>query len=441
MSIAESRVLEANSFFVILSFTFPKPVSRTAISASSAAADAKAIIDYYTNHTHTYQSAPTVDYPSNCTFVGKESVKCTVCGHRKNVTDLAPDPDNHYWVNEVRRNATCGSDGYISHECRIASNLIEKKVPGYKAHKETVYLKAEAHEYEVTDAREVTHIADGYTKYKCKKCDYTYTKTVKAEGHSWSVTEEVKPTCTKDGKIVRACGGCSETETETVKALGHSFKYTVEKEPTCTEVGAKAGKCTRCDAKQSEEIKALGHDMKYTEEKAPTCTEAGVEKGTCTRCKETDEKPVEALGHNMVEISRTEPSCENGGLVESKCDRCDFAESTVIDPAGHQMGEDGSCSICKKVLEATPPETDGGEGVDLQVIPIAPVGEEADPQDQTDAKGNNELLAIILIAGAALLAVAFIVVRLIVVKKTTNNVDEESENESAEDEVPEKTEV
>lgn len=409
-----------------------------------AAADAKAIIDYYTKHTHTYQSAPTMDYPSNCTFVGKQSVKCTTCGHRKNITNLEAAPDNHYWINEERQNATCGNDGYIYHECRITLNLIEKKVPGYKEHKETINLEAEEHEYEIVDSKKVTHAVDGYNKHECKKCGHTYTETIKCEGHTWFVSKDVKPTCTKAGKIVRACRGCDETKTETVKALGHSVKFSIEKEPTCTAVGIKAGICSRCDAKETEEIKALGHDMKYTVETEPTCTEEGLEKGACTRCKETEEKPLEALGHNMVEAKRVEPTCEESGYVESKCDRCDHAESTAIDTTGHLKGDDGVCTACGKVLETMPPETDAPAP---QVVPADPISVENGSVDQGENKKGNELLAIILIAGAALLAVVFIVVRLIVAKKTTNNEDEAEADEEEEEEttpaeeVPEETEV
>lgn len=420
---------------------------KKATAKGIAAADAKAIIDYYTNHTHTYQSSPTVDYPSNCTFVGKQSVKCTTCGHRKNITNLQADPDNHYWINEVRKNATCGSDGYIYHECRIALNLIEKNVPGYKEHKETVNLKAEAHEYEVTDSKKVTHATDGYTKYRCKKCGHTYTETEKCEGHTWYVTEDVKPTCTEAGKIVRACRGCTETKTETVKALGHDFKYTVEKEPTCTETGTKTGTCTRCDVKETEEIKALGHNMKYTVEKEPTCTEDGTEKGACTRCKETEKKTIEALGHTMEETVVKEPTCEEAGVIENRCTVCEYSEETETEPLGHTKGEDGTCDICGKVLETAPPVTDSTGTPAYQTVPVSSVGDDNGTEDGGNDKNGSRLLAIILIAGASLLAILFVVIRVIVAKKAADNRDEETaygetdEEETSDEEVAEETEV
>ena len=54
-----------------------------------AKAEADAIIAYYTNHIHVYASSKR-DFPSNCMYTGKQSEHCYVCGHRRNVSSLAP---------------------------------------------------------------------------------------------------------------------------------------------------------------------------------------------------------------------------------------------------------------------------------------------------------------------------------------------------------------
>ncbi len=364
-----------------------------------AQADAQAIIDYYTNHTHTYGAA-TVDYPSNCCFVGKESEKCTTCGHRKNITELAADPDNHYWINESSKKATCGVDGYIYHECRIALNLNQKGVD-CELHTENKVIKAEPHNYELVDSKEVTHAEDGYSKYKCSKCGDTYTDTVKCEGHTWYVTEEVKPTCTEGGKTVSACRGCDEIKTEEKKALGHNMEYTVTKEPTCTEDGERTGKCTTCGNAETE--------------------------------------TVEATGHSLEETVLTQPSCTEKGKGEKNCTACDYTEAFEIDALGHSEGEDGTCVACGEVVETTPPETEptvesiADTNASLQVQAIKDAEAAAMKNDGDDKK--NEPLAIVLVAVAAGLAVLFIVVRLVLANKAKNadGEDDDAETDSETD--------
>jgi len=65
-------------------------------------ADAEAIINYYTGHDHSYASEYTLDYPVSCFSAGKQSMHCTVCGHRKDVRSAAsaPDPEKHLWLSE-----------------------------------------------------------------------------------------------------------------------------------------------------------------------------------------------------------------------------------------------------------------------------------------------------------------------------------------------------
>ena len=90
-----------------------------------AKAEAQAIINYYTNHQHTYSAAKR-DFPSNCIYTGKQSEHCSYCGHRRNVALIDPNPSNHYWVYKEYKAAACGVDGRSVLECRITQNLKDK---------------------------------------------------------------------------------------------------------------------------------------------------------------------------------------------------------------------------------------------------------------------------------------------------------------------------
>ena len=261
-----------------------------------AEADASAIIEYYTNHTHQYESTPRMDFPSNCTFTGKQSIHCTVCQHRKNITYLEAAPDNHYWVDKYTHPVKCGEDGYIYRECRITTNLEEKGVD-CEIHKETVYTKAEPHDYVVTASAKKTHTTDGYSTYTCSKCKSTYTVYEYAEGHTWTLSEEVEPTCTAYGTKKYTCSGCTEIKTENTNPLGHSEYHTLLTPATCTEKGRKEGYCTACNADISADIEPTGHS--FTEEitLAATCTESGKLKKTCTACSLTEESEISPTGH------------------------------------------------------------------------------------------------------------------------------------------------
>ena len=357
-----------------------------------AQADANAIIEYYTNHTHSY-GASTVDFPSNCMFRGKESEKCTVCGHRRNITYLEEAPDNHYWINETSKNPTCGVDGYISHECRITLNLNEKGI-ACENHSEKKYYPAEPHDYELTDSKKVTHATDGYSKYTCSKCGDTYTETVKCEGHSWYVTKELKPTCTEKGSKEYACRGCTETKTEALDPLGHKEKLTVDTKPTCTEPGER--------------------------------------KGVCTTCKIEINETVDPPGHTFEETVSTPPTCINDGIMRRTCIVCEYSEKRVIDPVGHTPGDDGICTACSAVVAVPePPET---EKTETTAIPDAESVEETTAQDEQGGASKETFIIVVAVAAALFLAVVAIVCIVASRRKKTDDFEAPSEDRDPADE-------
>jgi len=362
-----------------------------------AEADAEAIINYYTNHTHSYTEEYIQDFPSNCMFQGKKSQHCTVCGHRRNITSLEAAPDKHYWINEKNTAASCGVDGYISHECRITLNLNEKDVP-CEDHKETITVTAKPHTYEQTASREVTHTTDGYNQFTCTNCGHTFKDIIKADGHSWEKIDEIEPKCTQKGKITYKCASCGETYNEDVAALGHSISITETVAATCTEEGYTKSRCTACGEEFSETLKAKGHsfssdalskincteDVTVTERctacgvetvetfkatghsfdvdvvKQNNCTEDGEERSVCSKCGYEETKVVEKTGHSFILKEEKKATCTEGGFALSVCSVCNFEEKTEALALGHQfvteitaeasMFTQGakltSCSIC-----------------------------------------------------------------------------------------------
>ena len=299
-----------------------------------AEADAEAIISYYTNHTHTYEASPRRDFPSNCMFQGKQSQHCTTCGHRKNITYLAEDTDNHYWINETSQAPKCGVDGYVKKECRITLNLNEKDVE-CENHTEVTYIEAKPHSYYVSDQREVSHAVDGYYQYTCSNCGHTYKEVIKSEGHSWTATERTEPTCSAEGKITYYCETCSEYKYETLPALGHRLWMYDFKESDCTEDGYKKYTCSVCSENIEETIPALGHDNQIVTLARQTCTEDGRIQTFCNRCGHEDTEVTEKTGHKMELVSKVDASCTEDGYTEHKCSVCDHTEKTTFTATDH----------------------------------------------------------------------------------------------------------
>lgn len=299
-----------------------------------AEADAQAIINYYTNHTHTYASDYTQDFPSNCVYQGKKSIHCTTCGHRKNVTYLDAAPDNHYWINEKSTAAGCGVDGYISHECRITLNLNEKDVP-CDNHVENKVIPAQPHSYYQSDFREVTHTVDGYTKYTCSNCNHSYKDVVKAEGHSWQLVDEIHPNCTVKGKKTYTCSTCNESYSEDIKALGHSLATIETQAATCTEAGYTKSRCTACGEEFEETLEAKGHKFSQNALSMINCTEDVTVTEKCKACGITTEQTFQATGHSFERQVIKQNTCTEDGEEKNICSKCGFEEIVITLKTGH----------------------------------------------------------------------------------------------------------
>lgn len=143
------------------------------------------------SHSNTYAAE---SVPPNCTEKGSQTYRCSSCGEKIRVEEVAPN--SGYW---------------------------------YHA-RQTVTVQP-------------TCTEDGYKVTKCSRCGKeldSRTKTANALGHQF-VETTVAPTCTESGYTVKKCTRCGEEEgerTNLVAPLGHEYKN---------------GVCTRCGAPEPQE--------------------------------------------------------------------------------------------------------------------------------------------------------------------------------------------
>lgn len=340
-----------------------------------AEAEADALISYFAGHSHSYGSQ-VVDYPSNCAIQGKSSSHCSVCRHRKNITLLDPDPDNHYYYSDaiVSHKVSCDTEESVTYKCRISENFIEKELY-CEDHTLVNVLKPKTdHNYVITYQKEVTHTTDGITRYSCTNCSSNYTETVKAEGHTWEYLDTIAAACTENGAVRYTCSVCSEEYADVISAFGHSYKrIELLLEPACTEAGSEKVLCETCGFETELEIAALGHirnviehvdsscevqgydkclcdrcseeyteyldkpehDYVLTEEISLTCTTDSASVYECTLCADVKTEVHETASHKYEETERTAPTCEEDGISVSVCSVCSDTVSEGFEATGH----------------------------------------------------------------------------------------------------------
>lgn len=392
-----------------------------------AKAEARAIINYYTNHTHVY-SASKQDFPSNCVYTGKMSEHCSVCGHRRNVTLLDAAPTNHYWVTKENIPAACGRDGKLVLECRITQNLKDKGWEG-EIHTSTEITPApNDHTYELIKDVGASHATDGYQTWKCKTCSSTFTETIKAEGHTYEFDSYTAPTCTEDGGNKYVCKTCSSSYIEKEPATGHSFTVTDKKDPTCTEDGYTDKVCSTCEKKERDTFAALGHSLPESAIKAPTCTEDGSKKGNCLRCDTKVDEIIEKTGHSLVDAATTPATCEKDGTATLTCTVCGESRTEAIKALGHRKSEKPNKTVSATVLSAGYSEYACENGCEkIFTEEIAP----------TIGRGAK----LIIVSALALIVSALLCVTVIIlVKKGKKIKDENTEKEAEENDSESKDE-
>ena len=267
---------------------------------------------------------------------------------------IAEDASNcdHFVVKDPAVAATCTKDGLTegSH-CSICNLVIKAQTVVKAAHKPgpitceggstctlcgEVMEEPKGHSYtEYVTAPTCTK--DGYTRYNCKYCSYSYqSDTTPATGH----TPLGEATCTSPQK-------CRDCKTVITAALGHSSSTGA----TCTEPSI----CDRCDTQISP---ALGHkfseDHNCDEDTYCTVCEqliaaAGEHipgpEATCTLpqlCLACGEEIAPALGHTY-ETTVVAPTCDERGYTTYTCHCGDSYVGDYTAPLGHTPGEDATC--------------------------------------------------------------------------------------------------
>lgn len=300
-------------------------------------ADAKAIIDYYTGHSHSYGAKQT-DIPVSCFSTGKQSVHCSICGHRKDISEISDsvDPSRHIWMeDDGNSTVTCTSDGVYACTCLQTSSMNEKGLSYVPVHTKREVTPALGHNYELIYERPVAHAEDGIKTYSCKRCSDTYDIITPCEGHSFAVTETVSPTCTEDGFTSRKCSVCGEETTETIPATGHDFEILSKTEASCESEGSCRKKCRICGDEEDEVLSPLGHEYEIISKKESTCTMKGSEEKKCRICGKTVTEETSLIPHSFETVSSKDATCSEDGTEKLECTVCGFKDEIITPALGH----------------------------------------------------------------------------------------------------------
>ncbi|MBQ8523131.1 MAG: N-acetylmuramoyl-L-alanine amidase [Clostridia bacterium] len=298
-----------------------------------ARAEADAIIEYYTGHTHTYGES-TCDRAANCCFEGVFSRKCTVCGHRTDITRTPKDSSLHGWTEESC-SASCTADGFISRECQVSRNLDEKGLPQGSVHTYYETLPAYGHNINVDFERAAAHAVDGYKKESCLNCGEVWEYFFAGEPHSYVSDGTVISCALKSPYVNYTCTVCNDTQRRTVEIPPHSFEVTESLDATCEADGYEKLLCTVCGHKESNTLPALGHDF-GERIKDITCALTSSEiTYTCGRCSVSVTETIEIPPHTDKLSDFSAPCCEADGFETYVCRVCGRTDKKILPAIGH----------------------------------------------------------------------------------------------------------
>lgn len=301
-----------------------------------AKAEAEAVIEFYTGHTHTFSSEMTIDYPSSCSMNGTKSYRCTVCGMKTATTELPSAPEAHYWRVTSRTNATCTEDGHIEYICQISDNLNSK---GYacEVHTKTETLAATGHTYEVVEDTPAAHGKDGRYLRRCTSCGEEIDEVRPGEAHDYVVTADVAATCTEDGGITYTCTICADSYTNITESFGHELEELSRTEVSGDENGSVLYRCRICGAEVEEVLHACEHeyDPSTREEHPADCVTDGSITETCKKCGYVREERIPSLGHDMKTVLDVAATCTEEGHYRARCGVCGYEDTRSRPALGH----------------------------------------------------------------------------------------------------------
>ncbi|MBQ4137671.1 MAG: hypothetical protein IJD67_06125 [Clostridia bacterium] len=280
----------------------------------------------------------------SCTETGTDTESCDRDGCQyTNTVTVAKTA--HQYNNIETFASTCAEDGYFKRSCVCGDHYIEINDADKKGHKwdeENLLTKSS------------TCTTQGYTYYKCERCNAEDIQDTLEIAHTW-----VAATCTADQE-------CSSCHIKGESAKGHSYDAgAVTDEATCTAKGEMTYTCTNdeCGHSYTEDIEALGHNtvnVAWTEQdpekvEGKNCTYVKTKTATCATCGETVAvKSAEYVSHNYQLIITTAATCSEAGEKTETCSVCSATgkKESYSDAAAHKMvtvaekSSDMKCAYC-----------------------------------------------------------------------------------------------
>ena len=202
---------------------------------------------------HTWTAEATVDKAATCTTAGAKSVKCTICGEKKEGSDVVVPALGHEYDDGITVEATCVTDGSVTKTCAICGDVTVTRIPSAGDH---TWMDEATVDFEPTCSFE------GVKSIKCTVCFTIKTGSLEIlptnDEHSWAdaPTYNEAPSCTAGGTESIKCTACNAEKPGTassVAALGHSG-LEILIAPTIFSEGLKRGTCDRCENEISETI-------------------------------------------------------------------------------------------------------------------------------------------------------------------------------------------
>lgn len=153
--------------------------------------------------------------------------------------------------------------------------------------------------------------------------------------HSNLLSEEIEATCTKQGFTKYSCQDCGYSYNEDYKpALGHTYdNVKVTKDPTCTSSGVMTYFCTVCGVEYMEVIPATGHQYgAWTVVTDASATEEGLRERVCSVCGERESE--------VIPVLKTEASDNDENVSEIEQNFSNITENTDSSLKSPKTGND-----------------------------------------------------------------------------------------------------
>ena len=194
------------------------------------------------------------------------------------------------------KSATCTKKGYTEESyCEKCGTVIS----------EMKAIPALGHDF--TDwytVSESTETVNGVQRRDCSRCSTYEARELPLRGHVYEEYQIVDPTCTEYGYTIFKCKDCEATYTsDFVDKLAHTLKESVVN-ATCTDIGYTKHSCIMCNYTYTcDYVSATGHvyDTWYVNFPA-TCEESGEHMSSCMNCGETITREIVPAGH-MYQLS------------------------------------------------------------------------------------------------------------------------------------------